>query len=88
MDRGAWWATVHSVTKSQTQLKQLSTQHTKPGLDKHLILEEIHHQLNSKGQVKLVGVGVGGGGSQQYQKEESGKRTRRTWLSWSRRIGE
>ena len=25
MDRGTWWATVHSVTKSQTQLKQLST---------------------------------------------------------------
>ena len=25
MDRGAWWATVHEVTKSQTQLKQLST---------------------------------------------------------------
>ena len=25
MDRGAWWATVHGVTKSQTQLKQLST---------------------------------------------------------------
>ena len=24
MDRGAWWATVHGVTKSQTQLKQLS----------------------------------------------------------------
>ena len=24
MDRGAWWATVHSVTKNQTQLKQLS----------------------------------------------------------------
>ena len=24
MDRGVWWATVHSVTKSQTQLKQLS----------------------------------------------------------------
>ena len=21
MDRGAWWATVHSVTKSQTRLK-------------------------------------------------------------------
>ena len=21
MDRGAWWATVHGVTKSQTQLK-------------------------------------------------------------------
>ena len=25
MDRGAWWATVHSVAKGQTQLKQLST---------------------------------------------------------------
>ena len=23
-DRGAWWATVHRVTKNQTQLKQLS----------------------------------------------------------------
>ena len=25
MDRGVWWATVHVITKSQTQLKQLST---------------------------------------------------------------
>ena len=25
MDRRAWWATVHSVTKSWTQLKQFST---------------------------------------------------------------
>ena len=25
MDRGAWWATVHGVSKSQTQLKPLST---------------------------------------------------------------
>ena len=24
MDRGAWWATVHRVSKSQTQLKRLS----------------------------------------------------------------
>ena len=24
VDRGAWWATVHGVTKSQTRLKQLS----------------------------------------------------------------
>ena len=26
MDRGTWWVTVHRATKSQTQLKQLSTQ--------------------------------------------------------------
>ena len=25
MDRGAWWATVHGVTKSWAQLKRLST---------------------------------------------------------------
>ena len=25
MDRGAWWATVHKVAKSQTRLKQLNT---------------------------------------------------------------
>ena len=25
MDRGAWWATVHSITKSGTQQKQRST---------------------------------------------------------------
>ena len=25
MDRGTWWAIVHRVTKSQTQLKQLNT---------------------------------------------------------------
>ena len=24
MDRGAWWATVHEIAKSQKQLKQLS----------------------------------------------------------------
>ena len=28
MDRGAWWAIVHRVTKSQSYLKQLSTQGT------------------------------------------------------------
>ena len=27
MDRGAWPATVHRVTKSQTRLKRLSMQH-------------------------------------------------------------
>ena len=27
MDRGTWWATVHRVTQSQTQLKLLSIAH-------------------------------------------------------------
>ena len=29
MDRGAWQASVHGVTKSQTRLKKRSTQHNK-----------------------------------------------------------
>ena len=34
MDRGAWWATVHGVAKSQTRLKQLSTHpHAKVNLN-------------------------------------------------------
>ena len=34
MDRGAWWATVHKVAKSQTQLKQLST-HASHSISSH-----------------------------------------------------
>ena len=30
MDRGAWRAIIHRIEKSQTQLKQLSTQHPFP----------------------------------------------------------
>ena len=36
MDTGAWQVTVHKVTTSQTQLKQLST-HTHTGCDKAII---------------------------------------------------
>ena len=34
MDRGAWWATVYGVAKSQTRLKQLSM---------HTIAENTNH---------------------------------------------
>ena len=33
MDRGAWWAIVHSVTKSWTRLKRLTT---------HILMAEIN----------------------------------------------
>ena len=33
MDRGAWLAIVHRVTKSRTQLKQLSTSHLNSGFN-------------------------------------------------------
>ena len=39
MDRGAWWATVHGVAKTQTWLKQLSTH-----ANNHLVLVR-HFQL-------------------------------------------
>ena len=35
MDRGAWWATVHRVTQSQTWLKQLSTFNEQPLVSNH-----------------------------------------------------
>ena len=28
VDRGAWWATVHGVTKNQTRLRDRATKHT------------------------------------------------------------
>ena len=38
MDGGAWWATVHGVTKSQTRLKRLNT-HTHTHTHTHTVLE-------------------------------------------------
>ena len=38
MDRGAWWATVHRVTKSQTQLKQLSIHAHKIVVNRFILL--------------------------------------------------
>ena len=46
MNRGAWWATVHRVTKSQTQMKRLSAHtqththtdtHTETHTDTHTV---------------------------------------------------
>ena len=38
MDRGAWWAAVHMVTKSQIRLKKLST-HARISLDSSLVVD-------------------------------------------------
>ena len=43
MDRGAWRATVHSVSKNRTQLKQLSTDTDSPLQQKSLSLEAAFH---------------------------------------------
>ena len=39
MDRGTWRATVHSVTKSQTRLKRLSSHSTMPILEIAFLLQ-------------------------------------------------
>ena len=41
MDRGAWWATVHGVTKSQTSLKRLRT--------------HVSGEGNTKGALQITG---------------------------------
>ena len=51
MDRGAWWATVHRVTKSQTRLKRLST-HTAFKAGVYPSISIIH---NSKDQIRNPG---------------------------------
>ena len=42
MDRGAWWATAHGVTKSRTQLKWLST-HALKEINEVLNNREVYH---------------------------------------------
>ena len=46
VDRGAWWATIHGVTKNQTQLKRLSTQ-------AHELLSDIASNSSSVRKRKL-----------------------------------
>ena len=52
IDRGAWWATVHGIAKSQTQLKQLSTHaHIKVCKGKRLLFwrKTIRERLHTRG---------------------------------------
>ena len=50
MDRGAWWATVHGVTQSRTQLKRLSTRSVlgTPDIQAYLTIEiKGYHSVES-----------------------------------------
>ena len=51
VDRGAWWAAVHGVTKSQTQLKRLSMH----ALEKEWQPTPVFLPGESYGQRSLVG---------------------------------
>ena len=49
MDRGAWWATVHSVTELDTteRLKHTHTPHMEDGMMMLILLTSINKSLNS-----------------------------------------
>ena len=47
MDRGAWWAIVHRVTKSRTQLKQLNTYMIQATVNKDLAKNNTHKDCSS-----------------------------------------
>ena len=47
MDRGAWWATVHRVAKSWTQLKQLST-HARGKRERDKVRDRVSLGITSK----------------------------------------
>ena len=48
MDRGAWWATVHGVTKSQTRLKRLSKHILKIVLSYSKVLLKVYVQKSKQ----------------------------------------
>ena len=66
MDRGAWWATVHGIEKSQTQLKQLSMRTSsfaemfvrRPVLHSSLLWNTVKHHLLQEAFPDL-GLGLG-----------------------------
>ena len=60
IDRGAWQATVHGVSKSQTRLKQLSM-HSHCGLPWWLSGKESAYGVGDLGSVPGLGRSLGGG---------------------------
>ena len=62
MDREAWWATVHRVPKSRTQLKRLSTAHSTretKGEEDEVITQP--HQLSGHELEQILGDSEGQG---------------------------
>ena len=56
MDKGAWWATVHRVAKSQTQLKRLSTQaHRESTVVTHSCSVQFSHSVVSDSATPWTG---------------------------------
>ena len=53
MDRGAWWTTVHGVTKSQTQLTE-ATEHTNDSLVYTSEIPRKTKQLPEMGQAIIL----------------------------------
>ena len=50
MDRGAWWATVHGVAKSRTQLSNFTQLTLNKGGD---WVAYIHYQISNNGELDI-----------------------------------
>ena len=55
MDRGAWWAAVHGVTKSQTRLSNVCFTFHLHALEKEMASTPVFLPGESQGQRSLVG---------------------------------
>ena len=53
MDRGAWWAIVHSVTKSQTRWKRLST-HAPHKVVKWFLCQALKCTINARSVLRSI----------------------------------
>ena len=60
MDRGAWWAAVHGVTKSQTRLSDFPFTFHFPALEKKWQPTPVFLPGESQGRGSLVGCRLGG----------------------------
>ena len=55
MDRGAWWAAVHGVTKSRTRLSNFTFTSHFHALEKEMATHSVFLPGESQGQRSLVG---------------------------------
>ena len=55
MDRGAWWAAVHGVAKSQTQLSDFPLTFPFHALEKEMATSSVFLPGESQGRGSLVG---------------------------------
>ena len=67
VDRGAWWATIHGVAKSQTQLSDFTSLHFKYGLLGGSVVKNLPAHVEDLGSIRGSGRSLRGGNCNRFQ---------------------